>query len=107
VATHPAKPGDTLTLWAIGLGATSPYVATGQPAPGAEPLARLTSPPVVTFGGGIGSPAAIPSYAGLAPGLAGLYQVNVTIPDSLPKGSVNVSLAFGDSTSNAVLIFVQ
>jgi uncharacterized protein (TIGR03437 family) len=107
VATHPAKAGDTLTLWAIGLGATSPYVATGQPAPGAEPLARLTSPPVVTFGGGIGSPAAIPSYAGLAPGLAGLYQVNVTIPDSVPKGSVNVSLAFGDSTSNAVLISIQ
>jgi uncharacterized protein (TIGR03437 family) len=107
VATHPAKAGDTLTLWAIGLGATNPYVATGQPAPSSEPLARLTSPPVVAFGGGIGGASATPLFAGLSPTYAGLYQVNVTIPDSAPKGNVYVSLAFGDSTSNSVLIFVQ
>jgi uncharacterized protein (TIGR03437 family) len=107
VATHPAKTGDTLTLWAIGLGATSPYVATGQPAPSSEPLARLTSPPVVAFGGGIGGATATPLFAGLSPTFAGLYQVNVTIPDGAPKGNVYVSLVFGDSTSNAVLIFIQ
>ena len=107
VATHPAKAGDTLTLWAIGLGTTSPYVATGQPAPSSEPLARLTSLPVIAFGGGIGGATATPLFAGLAPGFAGLYQVNVTIPDNAPKGNVYVSLAFGDSTSNSVLIFIQ
>jgi uncharacterized protein (TIGR03437 family) len=107
VATHPAKAGDTLTLWAIGLGATSPFVATGQPAPSSEPLARLTSPPVVEFGGGIGGATATPLFAGLSPTYAGLYQVNVTIPDGAPKGDVYVSLAFGDSTSNAVLISIQ
>jgi len=107
VTTHPAKAGDSLTLWAIGLGPTSPYVATGQPAPSVEPFARLTSTPVVTFGGGVGSPTAIPSFAGLTPTYAGLYQVNVTIPDNAPKGNVYVSLAFGNSTSNSVLIFIQ
>jgi len=54
VPTHPARIGDTLTLWAIGLGATSPIVATGQPAPSDEPLARLTSTPTVASGGAIG-----------------------------------------------------
>jgi uncharacterized protein (TIGR03437 family) len=107
VVTHPAKAGDTLTLWAIGLGPTSPSVATGQPAPSSEPLARLTSMPVVTFGGGVGSPTAVPLFAGLSPTYAGLYQVNVTIPDNAPKGDVYVSLAFGSATSNSVLIFIQ
>jgi uncharacterized protein (TIGR03437 family) len=106
VTTHAAKAGDTLTLWTIGLGPTSPYVATGQAALVA-PLAWLTSMPVVTFGGGVGGATATPQYAGLSPGYAGLYQVNVTIPDSVPTGAVYVSLAFGDSTSNSVLIFVQ
>jgi uncharacterized protein (TIGR03437 family) len=107
VATHPAKNGDTLTIYAIGLGATSPYVATGQPAPSSEPLARLTSLPAVAFGGGIGGATATPLFAGLSPTYAGLYQVNVTIPDNAPKGNVYVSLVFGSSTSNSVLIFIQ
>jgi uncharacterized protein (TIGR03437 family) len=107
VVTHPAKAGDTLTLWAYGLGATSPFVVTGQPAPSSEPLARLTSTPVVTFGGGIGGPTVTADFAGLAPGLAGVYQVNVAIPNNVPKGNVYVSLAFGSSTSNSVLILIQ
>jgi uncharacterized protein (TIGR03437 family) len=107
VATHPAKAGDTLTIYAIGLGPTSPYVATGQAAPSSEPLARLTSTPVVTFGGVFGGATANPLFAGLTPTYAGLYQVNVTIPDNAPKGNVSVSLGLGNSTSNSVLIFVQ
>ena len=78
-----------------------------MPAPSSEPLARLTSTPEVTFGGGLGSPAVVPSFAGLSPSFAGLYQVNVTVPADAPKGNVYVSLAFGGSTSNSVLIFIQ
>jgi uncharacterized protein (TIGR03437 family) len=107
VAAHPAHAGDILTIYAIGLGPTSPYVATGQPAPSGEPLARLTSTPTVVFGGGLGSPTAVPSFAGLSPTYAGLYQVNVTIPANAPKGNVNVFLDFSSSVSNSVLIFIQ
>ena len=107
VAAHPAKAGDTLTLWAIGLGSTSPFVATGQAAPSSEPLARLTTTPTINFGGGIGGAIAIPDFAGLSPGSAGLYQINVRIPDLAPKGAVYVTLAFGDSTSNPVQIVIQ
>lgn len=49
VNTHPAKVGDTLTIYAIGLGPTSPAGATGQPAPSVEPLARLATTPLVNF----------------------------------------------------------
>jgi uncharacterized protein (TIGR03437 family) len=107
VAAHPAKPGDTLTLYAIGLGPTSPFVATGQAAPSSEPLARLTTMPAVNFGGGIGGTLVNPLFAGLSPTFAGLYQVNVTIPQDVPRGLVYVKLAFGDSTSNAVQIVIQ
>ena len=61
----------------------------------------------VAFGGGIGGATATPLFAGLSPTYAGLYQVNVTIPDGAPKGNVYVSLVFGGSSSNSVLILIQ
>jgi uncharacterized protein (TIGR03437 family) len=107
VNTHPAKVGDTLTIYAIGLGTTSPQPGTGAAAPSSEPLARLTSTPTVTFGGGIGGITAQPFYAGLTPTYAGLYQVNVTIPPGTPTGTINLSLVFPESLSNAVQIVVE
>ena len=107
IATHPAQVGDTLTLYAIGLGSTSPAVGTGQAAPGAEPLARLTTLPMVNIGGGIGGTLVTPLFAGLSPNFAGLYQVNVTIPENVPHGDVSVSLAFPDAASNPVTIAIQ
>ncbi len=107
VNTHPAHAGDTLTIYAIGLGETSPLPAAGGPAPASEPLARLTTMPAVVFGGGIGALTATPLFAGLTPTYAGLYQVNVTIPDGVPKGTLSVTLAFPDSVSNAASIAIE
>ena len=104
---YPAKVGDTLTIYAIGLGPTSPAVATGQGSPTAEPFARLTTTPVVRFGDNPFSPAATPSFAALSPGFAGLYQVNVQIPPEAPKGVVGVTVVFPDSSSNVALIAIQ
>jgi uncharacterized protein (TIGR03437 family) len=110
--SQPAHRGDVLTIFAIGLGPTNPAVAAGQPAPATEPLARLTSTPTVVFGrqlGGFGvNVNATPSYAGLAPYFAGLYQINVAVPASCPTGTVQVFLQFPDATfSNTVNIEVQ
>lgn len=110
--SKPASPGDVLTIYAIGLGPTSPSVATGQAAPAAEPLARLTVTPTVVFGvsrNGLGvQVSATPQFAGLSPNFAGLYQMNVAIPQNCPSGTVQVSVTFPDSTSsNAVNIQVQ
>ena len=107
-SAHPARVGDYLTIWAIGLGPTNPAVGTNVPAPGSEPLARLTVVPAVEFGSTIfGTISATPSYAGLSPGSVGLYQVNVAIPAGVLSGTVNLTLSFPDSTSNTVQIAVQ
>ena len=107
-SAHPARVGDYLTIWAIGLGPTNPAVGTNVPAPGSEPLARLTAPLTVEFGSTIfGTISATPSFAGLSPGSVGLYQINVAIPAGVVSGNVNLTLAFPDSTSNTVQIAVQ
>jgi len=105
---YPAKAGDTLTIYAIGLGPTSPAVASGQPAPPYPTLANLTATPTVDFGAGIFPALATPSFAGLTPGYAGLYQINVTIPANAPTGTVNMIIGFPDGTlSNQFSIAIQ
>jgi uncharacterized protein (TIGR03437 family) len=103
---YPAKIGDTITIYAIGLGPTAPPVSTGAPAPSTS-LAQLTVTPTVVFGGGIAGIDAQPSFAGLTPTYAGLYQINVTIPPRTPKGIVPLSVVFPGSASNSVQIAVQ
>jgi len=105
VNTHPAHIGDTLTIYAIGLGPVSAPVATGAAASAADALA---STPLVFFGDFVSFPSQ-PIYAGLSPGSVGLYQLNVTIPDGVPPGSnVDLKVMFPDGTvSNPVQIAVQ
>ena len=104
---YPAKAGDTLVIYAIGMGATNPAVASGQPSP--SPPAYLVDTPSVNFGLGITSNiVATPLFAGLTPTFAGLYQLNVTIPDNAPKGIVNMIVGFPDGTvSNEFSIAIQ
>ncbi len=78
--TGPANIGDTLIIYAIGLGDTSPAVATGAPAPAFPGLATVIGTPTVNFGGGIGGAVVRPDFVGLSPNSAGLYQINVRIP---------------------------
>ena len=106
-AVHPATAGSTLILWTIGLGPTSPAVATGQGAPGVEPFARLTVTPAIRFGENPFSPTAVPFFAALSPGFAGLYQINVQVPPDAPKGQVEVAIVFPDTTSNPVSITIR
>jgi uncharacterized protein (TIGR03437 family) len=47
-AGHPAKPGEFLIMYLAGMGPTNPAVKSGDPAPGVEPLARVTNQPTVT-----------------------------------------------------------
>jgi uncharacterized protein (TIGR03437 family) len=84
-ATHPAKAGETLIVWAIGLGATNPPVETGA----AAPYAVAVFTPEVRL---LGFRDVQPAFAGLSPGSAGLYQVIVKVPDEVPRGMTNISL---------------
>jgi uncharacterized protein (TIGR03437 family) len=106
--TRPAHAGDVLVIYAIGLGGTNPGVLVGDPAPSTT-LSQLINKPIINFFNE-GQPAitATPSFAGLTPGFAGLYQVNVTVPSNAPKGStVNLTLGFNDAISNPVQIAIQ
>lgn len=98
-ATHPTKPGEALILWCIGLGPTIPAVPDGMPAP-ADPLARLIATPRVL---GFYVQDIVPSFAGLAPGEAGVYQVNITVPDNAQKGTSLLQLQLGGLSGWAYL----
>jgi uncharacterized protein (TIGR03437 family) len=106
-ATHPAKAGQTLVFWALGLGPTSPTAADGAAAPG-TPLAQVIAPVTVNFGLPFFTFSATPGFSGLSPGSVGLYQVTATVPASTPAGTISAWLQLpGGVTSNFVKIGVQ
>jgi uncharacterized protein (TIGR03437 family) len=95
----PAKPGETILLFATGFGPTSPAIVSGQLQNGAS---NLTSTATVTIGG----VDVTPSFAGLS--ATGLYQFNVKVPDSAPNGDVPVVATInGVSTQSNIFISVQ
>jgi uncharacterized protein (TIGR03437 family) len=69
--TSPAKPGENLVMYTAGLGDTDNPVSTGAAAP-SNPLDRPLTMPALTING----ETANILFAGLTPGLVGLYQVN-------------------------------
>jgi uncharacterized protein (TIGR03437 family) len=81
-ASNPARAGETVQVYLTGLGAVTPPVADGAAAPSTPPFATAVSPVAVTVGG---RPCTV-VFSGLAPTLAGLYQLNVTLPAGLPPG---------------------
>ncbi len=96
------KPGEFITIYCTGLGAVENPPETGKPAPG-NPPSMLKTAPKVTIGG----ISATVSFAGLAPGFVGLYQVNVQIPAQVPSGiAVQVKMTVGGKTSNTVNIAI-
>jgi len=95
-------PGQFITIYCTGLGAVQNPPETGKPAP-SNPPSTLKTAPKVTIGG----LSAFVSFAGLAPGFVGLYQVNVQIPAQVPSGiAVPVKISVGGKTSNTVNIAI-
>jgi uncharacterized protein (TIGR03437 family) len=113
----PARRGEVVLIYAFGLGAVSPAVETGKPSPiGSEAVdgenrrvwATLRNQPLNASGSvarffdveAMTQPAPGLLFAGLVPGLVGLYQINVRVPPSfevlLPCG--------GEIRSNALVL---
>jgi len=87
----PAQPGDILTLFMTGLGATTP--ANG---PGVLPPSTANVNAAVSVSlGGLELRSADILYAGVTPFYAGLYQVDIRIPQNAPTGHVPVSVGIG------------
>lgn len=103
-ANNPARTGSVVSLFATGLGQTTPPGVDGAVASGTLPAPNLRVS--VLFGG-------IPgyvTYAGAAPSLIeGVFQINVRIPPLAPTGAaVFVVLTAGDFVSQTnVWIAIQ
>lgn len=97
--SHPAAAGDVIAIYATGLGPTTPVVPAGTGAP-ASPLAQTVSRPVANIGG----KTAQVLFSGLTPGLVGVYQVNVIVPDGMRAGDNYVSLQIGSTSGQGGII---
>lgn len=84
-AASPAQTGETLELFVTGLGTVTPSAQDGAP----DTVLSYTDDTIDVF---VDGPSAIISanvtFAGLAPGFAGLYQVNFVVPTTPDNGPV-------------------
>jgi len=94
--TVPAKAGDTVELFAVGLGPTTPFVPAGQAYSGAAPInSSLTLY--------INNVVVKPSFVGISS--AGLYQINLTVPPGLGEGEVPIQAMIGGMQTQAQVWF--
>ena len=107
--SRPSKPGEALTIYGLGFGRTEPAVVAGAAAP-TSPLAQVASGTKRVLFGALAISAGVPQealYIGLTPGLVGLYQVNVVVPENSPKGDVPIRVQLDTSASEYALIAVE
>lgn len=94
VSSQPVTPGDTLVLYASGLGYVSPPGVDGNNS--LDLLRSAMTVPAVTIGG---IPARV-EFAGLSPQFVGVYQLNVVAPPGLaPSAAAPVSIQTGGASS--------
>jgi uncharacterized protein (TIGR03437 family) len=98
---RPAQRGEAVEIYGTGLGRVRNPPAAGQAASG---IIETIETPVVTIGG----TRAEVLFSGLAPGLAGVYQVNARIATGAATGArVPLTVAVSGRTSNEVTIAVE
>ena len=101
-AANAVARGHVAQIYANALGPVDVTPLDGYPAP-SSPLAHTKLAVSATVGG---QNAAV-GFSGLAPGFAGLYQVNVTIPPGLAPGLQPLVLSVNGVSSPAVNIPVK
>jgi uncharacterized protein (TIGR03437 family) len=101
-AASPAMGGEYLVAYLAGLGDTTVPVTSGAASP-SSPLAMPTNTLTLTING-----AQSPIYfAGLTPGLVGLYQMNFQVPAGLPTGSIAIVVSQNGQPSNQTILPYQ
>jgi uncharacterized protein (TIGR03437 family) len=110
IPSSPVKVGDTVVIYALGLGPTSPAVPSGTASP-VSPLAYVLGTTQVCFGVETPfyqAPCATPAFTGLTPNYVGLYQIDVTIPAGIQSGNNTMTLLLVDNVeSTPVQLAVQ
>jgi uncharacterized protein (TIGR03437 family) len=100
-AGNPAQIGESVSVYLTGLGAVSPTIADGAVGP-TNPLATTPVDAIVY----IDTVQATVGYSGLAPGLAGLYQINLTVPAGLTAGDHTLTIVGPDAYTSVCLIAI-
>ena len=98
---NPGHPGEYLAAFCTGLGATTPPATSGEPATAA---ALINASIFAEFDTGGEIPV---SYAGLAPGWVGLYQVNFRISESETPGRKQLLFVIDSNPTNQAPIWVH
>lgn len=96
LSSRQAKPGDTIVLYGVGFGAVAPTAKAGQIV---QLQNKLQSPVQILFG----QSAATVTYQGLAPGLVGLYQFNVVVPNVSDNDLTQFSFTQGGALGTQTL----
>jgi uncharacterized protein (TIGR03437 family) len=95
--THPASAGDTIAIYATGLGSVSPAPVDG--APSSDQTRNTNSVPVVMIGG----VSAQVVSAVLSPQSLGMYVLTVVVPGGAGTGSsVSVQVQIGGVTNSSL-----
>jgi uncharacterized protein (TIGR03437 family) len=90
--THPAKVGDTIIIYATGLGAVDSSIADGDIP---QKLTNTRTIPLVLIGG----VQAHVDFSGLSPQFVGVNQLNVVVPNTAPGNSVPLQIQVGGINS--------
>jgi uncharacterized protein (TIGR03437 family) len=96
--SHPAQVGETIAVFVTGLGDVFPSIVDGEAG-----VFGSTGNTITAF---VSGTAATVAYAGLAPGLVGLYQVNITIPSGVTAGDNYLDISGPDSYASEALISI-
>ncbi len=100
---RPALPGETLEVFATGLGPV-----TNPPASGAAALADPVSMTVEPVGARVGGQPMQVEFSGLAPSLAGLYRISLKLVGDIPSGgAVPLVIQVAGIDSNTTFIAVE
>ena len=102
-SSNPAVPGTYVTVYLTGLGAVTPPVAEGLPAP-MTTLSSANAPVAVTIGG---VPVSDILFKGLAQTLGSVYVMNVKIPGGLARGLHGLAVQTAEGFTDMVNIFVS
>ena len=105
---HPARNGDVITIYAMGLGATTPPLVEGELTP-RDPPVLVNAPFRVFFGNRLFGAAigADPISVVMEPGSVGIYKVRVAIPEHAAAGDTCHVFFYSDqSLSNQVVITI-
>ena len=94
--TTPAQRGEVVVLYATGLGATSPATIPNQIPQSAASITERADFRVVLNGAAVDPGLVL--YAGVTPGFAGLFQINLQLPEDAPSNP-EVRIGYGAQLS--------